>query len=109
MKRSTWPQRAARAVSLRTGWSVSASRGIARPLFLGLLVTLVPLGVLLLQPALRATVIGNPGTILVNTTQDDTAIGDGQCSLRKAVRNANNPGIDETGGDCALGTGNDTI
>jgi hypothetical protein len=35
--------------------------------------------------------------------------GDSYCSLREAIANANGPGVDTTGGDCAVGTGNDII
>ena len=47
--------------------------------------------------------------MVVNTLQDDSTSGDGHCSLRKAIDNANSPGVDTTDGDCATGTGNDTI
>ena len=47
-------------------------------------------------------------TIIVNTELDETAAGDGLCSLREAINNANAK-TDTTGGDCNPGTGNDTI
>jgi CSLREA domain-containing protein len=47
-------------------------------------------------------------TIIVNTATDDSTSGDGLCSLRKAINNANAKG-DTTGGDCNPGSGNDTI
>jgi len=47
-------------------------------------------------------------TIVVNTTDDNSTGGDGQCTLREAINNAN-AGSDTSGGDCVAGTGNDTI
>src|SRR5208337_3963229 len=47
-------------------------------------------------------------TIIVNTGTDDSTSGDGLCSLRKAINNANAKS-DTTSGDCNPGTGNDTI
>ncbi|MGH7923584.1 MAG: choice-of-anchor Q domain-containing protein, partial [Candidatus Binatus sp.] len=47
--------------------------------------------------------------IVVNTMSDSSTSGDHLCSLREAINNANSPGTDTTGGDCAVGTGNDTI
>src|SRR5580704_10173617 len=47
-------------------------------------------------------------TIIVNTELDETISGDGLCSLREAINNANGK-TDTTGGDCNSGTGNDTI
>lgn len=46
--------------------------------------------------------------IVVNTITDSETIGDGLCSLREAIRNANNDS-DSTGGDCEAGLGADTI
>ncbi len=42
---------------------------------------------------------------------DDSGSDDGLCSLRKAINNANSPGVDTTGGDCvtAPATGTDDI
>ncbi|HXZ89003.1 MAG TPA: CSLREA domain-containing protein, partial [Candidatus Binataceae bacterium] len=81
-----------------------ASRAAARPgLLVVLMVALVPLFVVVLQPAPKAT-----GIITVNTLNDETTPGDGDCSLREAINNANAAG-DTTGGDCVAGTGNDTI
>jgi CSLREA domain-containing protein len=48
-------------------------------------------------------------TIIVNTGTDESVAGDGLCSLREAINNANSPGTDTTNGDCNVGTGNDTI
>jgi len=46
--------------------------------------------------------------ITVNSTADTLTPGDGQCTLREAIMNANVNG-DNTGGDCAAGTGDDSI
>jgi len=47
-------------------------------------------------------------TITVNTAVDNLTSGDGSCTLREAIRNANSDS-DTTGGDCAAGSGADTI
>ena len=44
----------------------------------------------------------------VNTTNDGIVAGDGQCTLREAINNAN-ADSDTTGGDCMAGSGDDTI
>ncbi|HTY56777.1 MAG TPA: choice-of-anchor Q domain-containing protein, partial [Candidatus Binataceae bacterium] len=49
------------------------------------------------------------GQIIVNTLTDDSTSGDGLCSLRKAINNANSPHTDTTGGDCGVGSGLDAI
>ncbi len=46
--------------------------------------------------------------IIVNTFADELIAGDGDCSLREAVINANSD-MDLTGGDCVAGSGADTI
>jgi len=43
--------------------------------------------------------------LIVNTVSDSSTSGDGFCSLREAINNANNPGVDTTGGDCSVGDG----
>ena len=48
-------------------------------------------------------------TITVNTLSDESTAGDGLCSLREAINNANSPGVDTTGGDCVVGSGGDAI
>lgn len=55
--------------------------------------------------------LARPDTIVVNSTADDVTVGDGSCTLREAIMNANLPaGGDTTGGDCAAGSaGTDTI
>jgi outer membrane protein assembly factor BamB len=47
--------------------------------------------------------------IIVNTISDEITPGDGLCSLREAISNANSPRVDTTGGDCRVGFGKDTI
>lgn len=47
-------------------------------------------------------------SITVNTTDDTSVAGDGHCSLREAIANANSKS-DTTSGDCSAGTGTDTI
>jgi CSLREA domain-containing protein len=63
---------------------------------------------------LLATLSGSlarPDTIVVNSTADNVTAGDGNCTLREAIMNANLPaGGDTTGGDCVAGSaGTDTI
>jgi CSLREA domain-containing protein len=47
-------------------------------------------------------------TITVNSTQDSDNPGDGLCTLREAITNANDD-ADSSGGDCAAGSGTDAI
>ncbi len=47
-------------------------------------------------------------TITVNSNEDTTVMGDGKCTLREALNNANTDS-EMTGGDCAFGMGNDLI
>ena len=44
-----------------------------------------------------------PNVITVNTLDDETTPGDGKCSLREAINNANST-TDTTGGDCVAGS-----
>jgi CSLREA domain-containing protein len=55
--------------------------------------------------------LARPTVIAVNSTADNVTAGDGQCTLREAVTNANLPaGGDTTSGDCAPGqAGADTL
>jgi len=49
-------------------------------------------------------------TITVNNLTDPAnTYGNGFCTLREAINNADASGTDETGGDCAVGSGNDNI
>lgn len=63
-------------------------------------------------PAVYATPAALPevptATITVTTNQDNAAASDGLCTLREAITNANSDS-DTTGGDCAAGSGTDTI
>src|SRR5689334_21200434 len=70
--------------------------------FLSLGVVLIGLGLLNVAPAYAAT-------ITVNSTADDATAGNGQCTLREAINNAN-AASDTSGGDCTAGTtGTNTI
>ncbi|MFT7581152.1 MAG: hypothetical protein ACI9MR_002826, partial [Myxococcota bacterium] len=50
----------------------------------------------------------NASDITVDTTDAVAAVGNGSCSLREALMNAN-ADMDLTGGDCAAGAGPDTV
>jgi uncharacterized repeat protein (TIGR01451 family)/CSLREA domain-containing protein len=66
----------------------------------------------ILVVALAFGALGAPAAraagLAVNSTDDTTVAGDGNCTLREAILNAN-AGGDTTGGDCAAGSGDDTI
>src|ERR1051325_306030 len=47
-------------------------------------------------------------TITVNSLGDDATAGDGNCTLREAMNNAND-NADTTSGDCVAGVADDTI
>ena len=84
-------------------WSGSASRAMARPgLLVALLLVLVPLCVVLLKPASKASPVG----IIVNTLDDPG--NSSECSLRGAIENANSESTNSDN-NCAAGTGSDTI
>jgi CSLREA domain-containing protein len=51
---------------------------------------------------------GADATITVNSTDDTATSGDGRCTLREAILNAN-ADADTSGGDCAAGSGLDDI
>lgn len=72
-----------------------------------MLVALLALLALSLYPAR----VARAATISVNSTADNLTAGDGDCTLREAIMNANLPGGgDTTGGDCIAGdAGADTI
>ena len=53
---------------------------------------------------LIGTSLVSAATITVNSTNDNLTAANGQCTLRKALHNANT-NSDTTGGDCAAGTG----
>jgi hypothetical protein len=68
---------------------------------------------LLIAPVVILTVGHSPhasgaNTITVNSLLDPGTAGDGLCGLREAIANANAE-TDTSSGDCAAGTGNDTI
>jgi hypothetical protein len=67
-------------------------------LFLGMM-----LGLALLRPA----PVAHAATLTVNSLLDTTVNGDGNCTLRKAITNANNDAA--TYSDCVAGAGADTI
>ena len=52
--------------------------------------------------------IDTAATIRVDSLADTTGAGDGACTLREAITNAN-ADSDTSGGDCAAGSGEDTI
>src|SRR5208337_4569750 len=99
-------KRLARALSPAVASGLSASEAIVRPgLLVAMLIALAPVYVVLTQSGLHAS--GN--TITVNNTTDPaTTSGNGFCTLREAIDNANAKS-DTTSGDCAAGTGTDTI
>ena len=112
-KKSLWwlepIPRSARAIT----WSRRASAAFARPaLMMGLLLAMAPVCVIMAPPAARAVAIN---TITVNSISDPeiggvpVTSGNGFCTLREAINNANSPGTDTTGDDCGTGTGTDTI
>ena len=70
---------------------------------LALLALLVFTGAVSGLPQARAA------TITVNSTADNLTAGDGKCTLREAIGNVGLTGFDSTGGDCAAGSGGDTI
>ena len=60
------------------------------------------------SPARKSSCRQAGQAIVVNITSDESTAGDGRCSLREALNNANAI-ADTTGGDCVAGTGSDTI
>ena len=80
-----------------------ASRGSARLRLVAGLITVAPICAILIPSAAHA----NP--ITVNTLIDSSTSGDGVCSLREAINNANSPGVDTTDTDCTVGNGVDDI
>jgi len=95
---------AVEAVSSQVGRCTSAANSIVRRWICGALLALaIPCGVAMTPAVSHATII------LVTTLSDSSKVGDRQCSLREAINNANAGGTDTTKGDCAIGTGADTI
>src|SRR5579863_8374910 len=75
---------------------------------LKVLVLLTGAAAIIAVPTARRGARASTG-IIVNTGSDESTLGDGLCSLREAINNANHPFTDTTGGDCAEGSGNDAI
>ena len=92
--------------SSASAWLKGFSSAATRPMFLiALVMVLVPITLIAIASKLRATV----NTITVNSLLDPASVsGNGFCTLREAINNAN-AASDTTGGDCVAGTGDDTI
>src|ERR1700733_14340249 len=84
----------------------SSSARVRLKFLITLFALLAPVCLILTQSRLHAS--GNTITVTNNTDPVSTS-GNGFCTLREAIDNANSPGLDTTGGDCATGTGTDTI
>lgn len=54
------------------------------------------------------SIVNADAIITVDSSADNTTAGDGFCTLREAITNANNDS-DSTSGDCTAGSGTDTI
>lgn len=64
----------------------------------------VPLGAIVLLAAFVSLDITANGQIVVNNTQDNLTAGNGLCTLREAIVNANGgAAFEASGGDCAAG------
>ena len=86
------------------GANLRASKAMARPAVLvALLLVLVPVGVMLLKPAPKAS----PCTITVDTIDDPG--NSSECSLHGAIENANSEGTNPSDNNCNAGTGDDII
>jgi len=69
----------------------------------------VGLAAIMITAVLTLSVTAVSGAdIIVNSLNDQLIPGNGQCTLREALNNANS-NSDTTGGDCAAGNGPDTI
>ena len=84
----------------------SSSARVRLKFLIPLLTLLAPVCLILTQSRLHAT--GNTITV-TNTTDPLSTSGNGFCTFREAIDNANSPGMDTTSGDCGTGTGTDTI
>src|ERR1700733_7171219 len=103
---SAFSRRLEQILSRTLASCLGASRAIARPgLLVALLVVLAPICLVLSQSKLHAG--GNTMTVN-NLTDPASTSGNGFCTLREAINNAN-AAADTSGGDCAAGTGTDTI
>ena len=85
------------ASECRRAWTGAVRLGFVLPLLL----LFFMLGLILV----RRSVFASFTDIYVNTLADDSTPGDGSCSLRKAIINANNPGSDPSDGDCVEAAG----
>jgi hypothetical protein len=82
-----------------------SSARVSVKFMVALLAVLLPCSVMLFTTSLHAT----SNIITVNNLTDPAATsGNGFCTLREAIDNAN-ASSDTSGGDCAAGTGTDTI
>src|SRR5579862_2326307 len=100
-----WPAAASKLLAHAASGS-SARRAMVRPGLLVVLPLVLALSVIAIQSELHASA----NTITVNNTTDPATVsGNGFCTLREAIDNADSPGVHTTGGDCAAGTGQDTI
>jgi uncharacterized repeat protein (TIGR01451 family)/CSLREA domain-containing protein len=68
----------------------------------------IPLFLITLLLVLLAASPAAAVAITVNSVEDNVVAGDGRCTLREAIDNANDD-TDTTAGDCAAGDGPDTI
>lgn len=75
--------------------------------FRSLLVVLCLLATLVIAGSMRVPAV-EAANITVNTLADNSNGGDGHCTLREAINNSNADG-DTSGGDCAAGSGSDSI
>jgi len=74
--------------------------------WLGLILSLVVIGLLIAIPDIAHAIPA--ASLTVNSMTDTTIAGDGACTLREAITNADND-VDTTSGDCLAGNGDDTI
>ena len=81
------------------------ARGMVRPSVLAIVLLIAPLVIVTVGHSPHAN---GANTITVNSLLDPGSTGDHLCGLREAISNAN-AAADTTMGDCATGTGNDTI
>ena len=74
-----------------------------------LTLAVVLLALFALVPVLAGTAsVAQAATITVNSTAGDVTSGDGNCTLREAINNAESDS-DTAGGDCLAGSGPDMI
>jgi uncharacterized repeat protein (TIGR01451 family)/CSLREA domain-containing protein len=78
--------------------------GLALIIVVGMMLTIISY----LSGGSRMIWAAPAATIIVNSTADSAIAGDGSCTLREAITNANDNN-DSSSGDCATGSGADTI